>query len=125
MAYCGGRPGEVLADAAHEPRAERDVSGAAGWTGSEAENVANEHRRSGSDPGAGVGICAENVGEVVLEADDSVGRSSGDTEAEDESPDSSPRAPGDAGEGGAGAMDGETLVAGPPAVFRSKIHCSR
>ena len=55
----------------------------------------------------------------------SVGGSCGDTDGEDERPDSSARASGDVGEGGAGGIRGEACVCRLPAVLRSRIHCSR
>lgn len=122
MEYRDCITGEVLEeDTAHELRSERDGL-SDGWVGPSAGLGVMEDAKSGAVP-IGPPLRGENAGEIASAAA-SVGVSSGDTEAEDR-PDSSARASGDVGEGGAGGIRGEAIACRLPAVFRSSIHCSR
>lgn len=121
MEYLGWITGEVLEeDIAQEPRSERDGL-SDGWVGPSA-GLGVMDEKLGAFP-VGPPLRGENAGEIASVAA-SVGGSSGDMEA-DERPDSSARASGDVGEGGAGGIRGEAIVCRLPAVFRSSMHCSR
>lgn len=114
--------GEVLEeDIAHEPRSERDGLSDE-WVGPSAGLGVMEGAKSVAIP-VRPRLRGENIGEIASVAA-SAGGISGETEAEDR-PDSSARASGDVGEGGAGGIRGEVIVCRLPAVFRSCIHCSR